>query len=189
MLCIGVLLLPLLLLTTPGRAVPRPDGAARHGDGRSVALGASPKVQLVVHTSRLRPRSHPGAASAAALSPEMVPTTVVTTTEPPVTATEVAPVTTVPVVTAAPTTTTTSPPGHHVTGIATWYPAPAGTCASAVLPSGAEVTVTDLADGRSVTCLVDDYETAPGRLVDIAESTFVQLTSLGTGVMEVGVTW
>jgi rare lipoprotein A len=85
------------------------------------------------------------------------------------------------------------PPVAHrpsQTGPASWYGAPAGTCAHQTLPFGTVVTVTDLANGRSVTCRVEDrgpYE--GGRIIDLSESTFAQLAPPGAGVIEVRISW
>jgi rare lipoprotein A (peptidoglycan hydrolase) len=77
-----------------------------------------------------------------------------------------------------------------VTGLASWYGAPAGTCASPTLAFGTVVTVTDLGTGASVRCTVDDREAHnPGRVIDLAPVTFSQLASLAVGVIEVRLTW
>jgi hypothetical protein len=76
------------------------------------------------------------------------------------------------------------------TGPASWYPAPAGTCAHPSLPLGTIVTVTDLANGRTTTCRVADrgpYQ--GGRIIDLSESTFAQLASPSSGVIEVRISW
>jgi rare lipoprotein A len=82
------------------------------------------------------------------------------------------------------------PPRPSQTGQASWYPAPAGTCAHQTLPLGTVVTVTDLANGRSVTCRVEDrgpYQN--NRIIDLSESTFSQLAPPSVGVIEVRITW
>jgi rare lipoprotein A len=55
---------------------------------------------------------------------------------------------------------------------------------------GTVVTVTDLANGRSVTCRVEDrgpYQN--NRIIDLSESTFSQLAPPSVGVIEVRITW
>ena len=99
-------------------------------------------------------------------------------------------VTTTPTTRPRPTTTTTTRPAHTETGGASWYDAPAGTCANNEAPMGAVVTVTDLATGRSVTCQVTSrgpfYN---GRIIDLARTTFDQLAPAATGVIQVRVSW
>jgi len=76
-------------------------------------------------------------------------------------------------------------------GVATWYddPHPFG-CATKYLPFGLKITVTDLATGKSITCLTDDREEAGGnRAVDLSETEFVELAPLSTGVVPVRVSW
>src|SRR6202035_820509 len=73
---------------------------------------------------------------------------------------------------------TPPPPQNSTTGYASWYSAPAGTCASPTLAFGTVVTVTDLSTGGSVRCTVDDREASnPGRVLDLASATFSQLAS------------
>jgi len=89
-----------------------------------------------------------------------------------------------------PATTVPAPPRHGEVGQASWYGAPAGTCASPTLAFGTELTVMDLATGASVTCRVSDREASnPGRVVDLSGSTFPQLAPLSVGIIEVRLTW
>jgi hypothetical protein len=82
------------------------------------------------------------------------------------------------------------PPQNVMVGGASWYGAPAGTCASPTLAFGTVVTVTALSSGASVRCTVDDREAnTPGRVLDLAPATFSQLASLSVGVVEVRLTW
>jgi rare lipoprotein A (peptidoglycan hydrolase) len=82
------------------------------------------------------------------------------------------------------------PPRPSATGEASWYGAPAGTCAHPWLALGTVVTVTDLATGRSTTCRVADRGPyAGGRIIDLSESTFSLLASPSWGVIEVRITW
>jgi len=103
-------------------------------------------------------------------------------------------------VTSPPSTTTTTtttpppppppPPAYEQIGEASWYWAPAGTCASPSLAFGTVVRVTDLSDGLSTTCTVDDRGPAvAGRIIDLSEETFSQLTSTAEGVIEVRISW
>ncbi|HZQ57665.1 MAG TPA: septal ring lytic transglycosylase RlpA family protein [Acidimicrobiales bacterium] len=79
-------------------------------------------------------------------------------------------------------------PGEQ--GLASWYRAPPGTCAHPTLPFGTVLTVTDVTNGRSVTCRVDDRGPyASGRVVDLSPDVFARLAPLGAGVAVVRVTW
>lgn len=88
-----------------------------------------------------------------------------------------------------PTTTTTAPRPSE-TGPASWYSAPSGTCAHQTLPIGTVVTVTNLANGESTTCTVEDrgpYQ--DGRIIDLAKTTFAQIADPSEGVIQVKIEW
>jgi len=185
---VGVLLsgallgVPLLLLGT-GAVVSSalPAGA---GGGRTVAT-ADPRARVIV----------PGLQQVKFAAPAAIATT--TTTAPPPTTTAPPPTTTTrpaPITTTArpaPTTTTTTAPTNTATGLATWYAeAPAGRCASTSLPFGTELTIRDDTTGATITCLVDDRETAgPPHLVDQSPEGFSAMAPLSQGVITVTVTW
>jgi len=81
-------------------------------------------------------------------------------------------------------------PAHQQTGPASWYQAPAGTCAHPSLPIGTLVTVVNLANGRQTQCRVEDrgpYQ--GGRIIDLAETTFAQLADPAQGVINVRIEW
>jgi hypothetical protein len=87
---------------------------------------------------------------------------------------------------------TTKPPAPKVsqTGQASWYSAYSGTCAHPTVPLGTVVTITDLDNGRSTICRVEDRGPfLDGRVIDMSETTFSQLAPLGAGVIEVRLTW
>jgi rare lipoprotein A (peptidoglycan hydrolase) len=79
---------------------------------------------------------------------------------------------------------------HSAVGGATWYAWHPGQCASPFLPHGTLLTVTDLATGKAITCLVTDTEAHnPGRVVDLSNWCFQELAPLSQGVIEVRITW
>lgn len=79
---------------------------------------------------------------------------------------------------------------HTVSGIATWYAWHPGQCASPFLPHGTLLTVTDLATGKTIQCLVTDTEAHnPGRVVDLSNWCFEELAPLSQGVIEVRISW
>jgi hypothetical protein len=132
---------------------------------------------------------------------QVLPTTTTTTTPAlpapapkPVAAVSVSAVVTpkAPVVPGPKPVVSSSPPApaHVSTGLASWYSARAGTCASPTLAFGTVVTVTDVSTGATVRCTVDDREAHnPGRVIDLAPTTFSQLARLVVGVIEVRLTW
>jgi hypothetical protein len=93
------------------------------------------------------------------------------------------------------TTTTTAPPapsppsGPVDWGQVTYYGAPSGTCASPWLPFGTVVTVTNPANGESVTCVVNDREADTARAIDLATATFAEIAPLSQGVIDAEVSW
>jgi rare lipoprotein A (peptidoglycan hydrolase) len=192
----SVLVVPILLLAAPGGAASHARTA--HGPGAAGARRAAGPDGAV--SAPVTPRwSDPRVVVADYIRPA-TSTTTTTTAPPPVQTVHVAAVTTVPPTTAPPTTvppttTTTAPPpppppAHAETGQASWYQAPAGTCASPDIAYGTVVTVTDVSTGKSVTCTVDDHmDASSGRVLDMAEATFAELADPSVGVIEVRVSW
>lgn len=93
---------------------------------------------------------------------------------------------------AAATPTPHTPGGPDQTGRASWYafglPAPdALTCASRTYPRGTYLLVTDMYNGHSMTCLVNDYgpEAWTGRILDLSRGSFSQIDNLGRGTIPV----
>lgn len=83
------------------------------------------------------------------------------------------------------------PAAAAVLGVASWFDAPAGTCAHRDLPLGTLVTVTRTATGASTTCRVSDRgpSLATNRLIDLSQDTFAKLASPDAGVIEVRIEW
>jgi hypothetical protein len=145
----------------------------------------------VVHVVAHRPAARPSPTTTVAPAPvpiaaapvrQVIPTT---TTEPPTTTTTEPPT----------TTTTTARPallaGATVEGRGdvTYYAHPAGRCASPWLPFGTVVTVTNPANGATVTCVVDDREADTARSIDLATSTFAEIAPLSQGVVYAVLHW
>lgn len=92
--------------------------------------------------------------------------------------------------TAKPTTTTTTAPPNTQTGTASWFQAPAGTCAHRTLPLGTSVRVTNLANGLQVTCRVGDRGPfVGGRIIDLDREDFDAIASASQGVISVRIDW
>ena len=131
---------------------------------------------------------HAAAVSTTTLPPVFVitasyappPITIRTALPPPTTATTAAP----------PPPPPPPPPANSETGKASWYQAPAGTCANLSLAFGTVVRVTNLSNNLTTTCRVEDRgPSVAGRIVDLSEQTFSQIADPSTGVIEVRITW
>ena len=131
----------------------------------------------------------PAPGTVVALRSTITLTTALAVTTAAVTHTKTAPARTAPVVshsTAAPLVGST----HYRIGVATWYSYVPGQCATSYLPMGTRITVEDLDTGVSVSCVVTDRQDySPGRVVDLNETQFSQLTALWRGVVRVKVSW
>ncbi|HZP91249.1 MAG TPA: ubiquitin-like domain-containing protein [Actinomycetota bacterium] len=81
-------------------------------------------------------------------------------------------------------------PGTEV-GQASWYYAPGSgmTAAHPWLPYGTVVTVTNLANGKSVKVVINDRGPFGGRIIDLSPEAFSALAPLGAGVIQVRLTW
>lgn len=112
------------------------------------------------------------------------------TTAPPTTAAPATTTTAQPPPPAPPTTVAPAPPSNSESGKATWYRWRAGECAHKTLPRGTVVTITNVSNGRSATCVVTDRGPyGPGRIIDLDDDTFAQLAPLSTGIIDVTITW
>lgn len=200
LLCGGLLSVPLLSTRLGGGAVPasseeelvaaaswadvEADLAARLGDGarasRSSLRGLVPEADLATTTTTTAPPPPTTVVKVAATTPKPRPKPTTTTTRP------------------KPTTTTTAtaaaapapPPANTQTGKASWYETYDGTCAHRTLPKGTMVRVTNLANGRQVTCRVADRGPyVAGRILDLDRGLFEQLARSSQGVIDVRIEW
>lgn len=80
---------------------------------------------------------------------------------------------------------------HVQVGEATWYDTGHSglTAAHPTLPFGTRVTVTNLANGRSVTVIINDRGPYGGRIIDLSRDAFALLAPLPSGVCRVRLTW
>jgi len=74
-------------------------------------------------------------------------------------------------------------------GEASWYDHSGLTAASPWLPFGTRVTVTNLANGRSVTVVINDRGPFGGRIIDLSREAFSRIAPLGAGVCQVRIAW
>jgi len=161
---------------------PAPPARTGHGpaagvDGRSAG---SPGGPVALDASPVR---HDAPTTTTTSTTTAPPPSTTTTTPPPTTTTRPPP----------PPTTTTRPlpvgSGVHTSGIVTYYAHPAGRCASPWLPFGTVVTVTNPANGATVTCTVDDREADTARSIDLATASFAVIAPLWQGVVDARLSW
>lgn len=116
---------------------------------------------------------------------QAAPATTTPTTAPPT------PLTTAVASAAPPVAAATTTPTKTDTGIASWFGAPAATCAHLTIPMGTIVKVTRLHNGATTTCTVDDRgpTAETGRLIDLSLDTFEKLAPRGVGLIDVKIEW
>ncbi len=186
--------MPLLAIQMSSRAAAAPAGGGGRDPAAARPAGYLPAWQLAADRIST---GHAGATTADAVTESAVPTTAATaapatvpatvplTTVPPTTV----PPTTVPPTTVPPptTTTTSAPPVPEAerSGIVTYYDDPGGpgTCASPTLPFGTEVTITNPANGATVSCRVNDREADTARQIDLDTESFAAIAPLSQGVI------
>jgi len=158
------------------------DRTALFRDARASRSESGAFIPLTVDspTAEAIPSSDPVAASA---PPTSIRRATTTTTRP-------KPKPTTTTTTAKPKPTTTTAPPHQQSGEASYYQTYNGTCAHKTLPKGTIVTVTNLANGLSVTCRVADRGPyVGGRIIDLDKETFERLSPPATGIIDVRITW
>ena len=137
------------------------------------------------------------ATRGAARTNETTSTVAVPTTEVPATTTTAAPVvTTTTSTTEPPETTTTEAPasdtGNSQSGGASYYAQPWANkgCAHKSIAKGTVLTVTNVATGKSVSCVVNDRGPyIAGRIIDLDTTIFKQFASTRQGVFQAKITW
>ena len=145
-------------------------------------------------TTTARPTTTTTAKPKATTTTTAKPTT--TTAKP--TTTTARPTTT----TAAPTTTTTAkatttstmgppPPCCREEGGASYHDyADPTTCAHKSLPKGTALKVTNLANGKTTSCVVNDRGPyVAGRILDLSKPAFTEIANLSDGVIRVSIEW
>jgi resuscitation-promoting factor RpfB len=81
-------------------------------------------------------------------------------------------------------------PPHTQTGLASWYHRTGMVAAHQTLPFGTEVQVTNLANGRSVVVVINDRGPyIGGRVIDLSDDAYARLSALGSGTIQVRLTW
>jgi uncharacterized protein YabE (DUF348 family) len=81
-------------------------------------------------------------------------------------------------------------PPQVQSGEASWYDRSGLVAAHPSLPMGTDVTVTNLANGRSVTVVINDRGPfVSGRIIDLSDDAFGRIASLSSGTAQVRITW
>ena len=81
-------------------------------------------------------------------------------------------------------------PPRYESGIASWYHRVGMVAAHKTLPFGTEVHVTNLSNGRTVTVIINDRGPyIDGRIIDLSDDAFAALAPLGSGTINVRITW
>jgi uncharacterized protein YabE (DUF348 family) len=81
-------------------------------------------------------------------------------------------------------------PPRYESGIASWYHRVGLVAAHKTLPMGTEVHVTNVANGRTVTVIINDRGPyMEGRIIDLSDDAFARLAPLGVGTVNVRITW
>ena len=79
---------------------------------------------------------------------------------------------------------------HNQTGKASWYHQPGLMAAHRTLPFGTVVRVTNMANGKQVTVTIRDRGPyIDGRVIDLSDTAFTQLSPTSRGVLNVKVEW
>ncbi|HEX6595957.1 MAG TPA: septal ring lytic transglycosylase RlpA family protein [Acidimicrobiales bacterium] len=75
-------------------------------------------------------------------------------------------------------------------GVASWFGAPAHTCAHRTLPFGTVIKVTMISTGVSTECSVADRGPSDmSRVIDLSTDTFEHLADTSVGLIEVVIEW
>lgn len=187
-----------------GAALPQTPAPPAHPP--STAAGAVSLSELArdlmatrtTSTTRIRPTTTTTTAKRGATSPMSSPTTTAparpTDPAPPPPSSAATPLTPLPTLLAKvppPVAAVSSAVTRSDSGVASWFDAPAATCAHRTLPMGTMVKVTRHHNGASATCKVDDrgptLET--GRLIDLSRDTFEKLAAAEAGLIDVTIEW
>ena len=81
-------------------------------------------------------------------------------------------------------------PPRVQSGVASWYEVGGMGAAHPTLPFGTQVRVTNLANGRTVTVVINDRGPfVGGRIIDLSRDAFVRIAPLGAGTINVRIAW
>ena len=81
-------------------------------------------------------------------------------------------------------------PPRSESGVASWYHRVGMVAAHKTLPMGTEVHVTNVANGRTATVIINDRGPyIEGRIIDLSDDAFARLAPLGVGTVNVRITW
>jgi rare lipoprotein A len=217
LLCIATLVGGFVALRTPaedGSTAIRVDSAAGGSAGAPSPQTPAAMAPISLHELAVAIQSRPTTSTTRpTTTTTKKPATTTTTAKPATTTTSPAPAPAVasgpvispPTTALAPLTPLTTivaavvPPVAAVSGavtrtdsgVASWFKAPAATCAHRTLPMGTMIKVTRIQNGASASCKVDDRgpTVATGRLIDLSLDTFEKLAPSGAGLIDVRIEW
>lgn len=203
MLCLGTLLVPLLPLllrdtdrsTTVSVAATRPDPAPPHGGFRDEILAEDAQWEqaiervkaerVVLEAEAARREAERAAQKRAADARAAAAAKAKREAEAKARAAKAARAASTEKPVLAPSST-----GNTQTGKASWFSAPAGTCAHRTVAVGTIIGVTNTDNGRTATCKVTGRGPfIDGRIIDLDKATFSQLASTTQGVINVRIEW
>ena len=186
----------------PAPPAAQPETAATEAAGAvslaELAKEARAKAAATTSTTRARPTTTTTKPKAKPSTTTTSSPAATTTTRPPPppaisppTTTPLTPLTTLLGKVVPPAAEVSSALTKSDSGVASWFKAPAGTCAHRTLPMGTLVKVTRASSGASATCKVDDRgpTVATGRLIDLSLDTFEKLAHRDAGLIDVTIHW
>lgn len=161
----------------------RPMRATSAGGTDEVVIWEAVAAESITSTTTVPPTTLPPTTMAPRQAAPVAATRSTTTTTRPK-----------PAPTTSTTTSTTVAPAREgdrtETGKASWYDDRPGICAHKTLPFGTVVTVTNVDNGRSVNCTVDDRGPfVEGRIIDLNPQEFSKLAPTSAGVIDVRISW
>lgn len=189
-------------VSSAARAVPAATGEPLPQTPASASISLQ-ELALALQSTPVTPTTQPRATTTTTKKPASTTTTAKPTTTttspgpapafaPPTTApTPLTPLTTVVAAVVPPAAAASGAVTRTDSGVASWFGAPAATCAHRTLPMGTMIKVTRIHNGASASCKVDDrgptLET--GRLIDLSLDTFEKLAPKGVGLIDVRIEW
>lgn len=188
---------------TPATTTSTPDAGASDGELAGQRVETFSKMErssrAAVATTTTVPPTTTTVAPTTTAKPKPKPTTTTarpTTTTAKATTTTASPTTTAaPTTTAKPATTTSTmgppPPCCRQEGGASYHDyTDIRTCAHKSLPKGTALKVTNLANGKTTTCVVNDRGPyVEGRILDLSREAFAEIAPISEGVIRVSIEW
>jgi rare lipoprotein A len=167
-------------------AAAEPGRSSRTRSAASAFADANPEPTTTTSTTEA-PTTTVAPTTTTAPKPKATTTTTTAPKPKPTTTTTAPKPTTTTSTTAAPASTS----GGHEEGGASYHDyADARTCAHKTIAKGTVLTVTNLANGKKTTCVVNDRGPyVEGRILDLSTTAFSSIASVTDGVIRVAIDW